>query len=73
MAWVRVYLIVATLAGLRYIPTRRQALYEAEEELQGKKLFFSRSLGSTSSFLALPLDVLIHQPVRFVSQCGQNG
>jgi len=60
-----VYLIVATLAGLRYIQLGVQALYEAEEELWGKKLFFFSITWLCLIFLALPLDVLIHQPVRF--------
>lgn len=60
-----IYLVVATLSGLRYIQLGVQALYEPEEEVWGKKLFFFSITWLGLIFLALPLDVLIDQPVRF--------
>ena len=60
-----IYLVVATLSGLRYIQLGVQALYEPEEEVWGKKLFFFSITWLGLIFLTLPLDVLIDQPVRF--------
>lgn len=60
-----IYLVVSTLAGLRYIQLGIQALYEPDEAAWGKKLFFFSIKWLGLIFLALPLDVLIAQPVTF--------
>ena len=59
------YLILATLAGLRYIQLSIQALNEADEEAWGKKMFFFSIKYLGIIFLALPLDVLIPQPFGY--------
>jgi protoheme IX farnesyltransferase len=59
------YLILATLAGLRYIQLSIQALTEDDEEAWGKKMFFFSIKYLGIIFLALPLDVLIPQPFGY--------
>jgi hypothetical protein len=59
------FLILATVAGLRYIQLSIQALSEADEEAWGKKMFFFSIKYLGIIFLALPLDVMIAQPFGY--------
>ena len=59
------YLILATLAGLRYIQLSVQALNAIDEEAWGKRMFFFSIKYLGIIFLALPLDVLIPQPFGY--------
>lgn len=59
------YLVAASVAGIRYIQLSIQALTEPDEELWGKKMFFFSIKYLGIIFLALPLDVLISQPFSY--------